>query len=107
LTRTLGIAIALFSPRRLQVQDPAFLMKSEAAKGMLVPLQDRRHIEKMMFPFKRCAKNEAVALSVGNRGTNLWRVGHCAGQKQRGQTSRMSLPLPGLARSAATRDLGL
>jgi hypothetical protein len=46
LTFADGIAIALFSPRRLQVQCPAPLMKSEAAKGMLVSLQDRRHIEK-------------------------------------------------------------
>jgi hypothetical protein len=74
---------------------------------MLVPLQDRRHIEKMMILFKSCAKNETVALSVGNRGTNLWRVGNCAGQKRRDQTLRMSLQLPGMARSAATGDLGL
>jgi hypothetical protein len=46
LTFATGIAIALFTPRRLQMQWPAPRMKSEPAKGMLVPLQDRRHIEK-------------------------------------------------------------
>ena len=51
-------------------------------------------------------ENMAVELSVGNRGTNAWRVCHGAGQKMRSQPARtLLLGVPGIAPSAAIGNL--
>ena len=79
----------------------------EPAKGMLVPLQDRRRIEKWWFFLEGMRKMWRLNQVLGMGRTALRRICARVDQKLRHQPARTWLDVPGMARPAVIRNFGL